>query len=411
MTAKCAICLAFLAASTLFLVVTTDKSVSDILVYLPFKRKTLENSYNYYAHTSQTSENSHPHIPPRLAYVISGSKGDGMRMKRLLQALYHPRNQYVLHLDFESSIRERVDVSRYVRLDPMFVKMRNVHFISKANLITYKGPTMIACTLHAAAILLKKSKDWDWFINLSASDYPLVTQDDLLHVLSYLPRDLNFIDHTSILAWKENHRAKPIIIDPGLYTSKKADIFWVSQRRQLPTSFHLFTGSAWMMLTRTFMEYCIWGWDNLPRILLLYYSNFISSPEGYFHTIICNSKEFQNTTVNNDMHFIMWDTPPKQHPLSLTIQHLANMTQSGAPFARKFGKDDPVLDRIDEVLLRRTRGSFTPGAWCIGEEGQDPCSQIGDIGILSPGTGSKRLEKLLLKLLSTENFRPKQCRV
>lgn len=179
MTAKCAICLAFLAASTLFLVVTTDKSVSDILVYLPFKRKTLENSYNYYAHTSQTSENSHPHIPPRLAYVISGSKGDGMRMKRLLQALYHPRNQYVLHLDFESSIRERVDVSRYVRLDPMFVKMRNVHFISKANLITYKGPTMIACTLHAAAILLKNSKDWDWFINLSASDYPLVTQDGM----------------------------------------------------------------------------------------------------------------------------------------------------------------------------------------------------------------------------------------
>ena len=36
---------------------------------------------------------------------------------------------------------------------------------------------MIAATLHGAAILLKKAKDWDWFINLSTSDYPLVTQD------------------------------------------------------------------------------------------------------------------------------------------------------------------------------------------------------------------------------------------
>jgi hypothetical protein len=36
---------------------------------------------------------------------------------------------------------------------------------------------MIACTLQAIAIMLRESLEWDWFINLSASDYPLVTQD------------------------------------------------------------------------------------------------------------------------------------------------------------------------------------------------------------------------------------------
>jgi hypothetical protein len=36
---------------------------------------------------------------------------------------------------------------------------------------------MVANTLHAAAILLREGADWDWFINLSSSDYPLVTQD------------------------------------------------------------------------------------------------------------------------------------------------------------------------------------------------------------------------------------------
>lgn len=40
-----------------------------------------------------------------------------------------------------------------------------------------------------------------------------------------------------------SHRAKPIIIDPGLYMSKKADVFWVSQKRSMPTAFKLFTGS------------------------------------------------------------------------------------------------------------------------------------------------------------------------
>lgn len=39
-------------------------------------------------------------------------------------------------------------------------------------------------------------------------------------------------------------RAKPIIIDPGLYMSKKADVFWVTQRRSVPTAFKLFTGKG-----------------------------------------------------------------------------------------------------------------------------------------------------------------------
>jgi hypothetical protein len=115
-----------------------------------------------------------------LAYSISGSKGDGLQMRRTLLALYHPRNQYVLHLDREASVHERIELLRFVKLHPIFAQRGNVHVIARSNLVTYKGPTMVASTLHAAAILLKKSKDWDWFINLSSSDYPLVTQDGML---------------------------------------------------------------------------------------------------------------------------------------------------------------------------------------------------------------------------------------
>jgi hypothetical protein len=64
-----------------------------------------------------------------------------------------------------------------VEKHPIFSKVGNVYMISKANMVTYRGPSMVSNTLHACAILLKRSKDWDWFINLSASDYPLVTQD------------------------------------------------------------------------------------------------------------------------------------------------------------------------------------------------------------------------------------------
>ncbi|KAF7819665.1 beta-glucuronosyltransferase GlcAT14A-like isoform X1 [Senna tora] len=350
--------------------------------------------------------------PPRFAYLISGSVGDGNAIKRTLLALYHPHNSYVVHLDLESPKEERADLQKFVKDHTVFQRFGNVKVITKANLVTYRGPTMVANTLHAAAILLREGGEWDWFINLSASDYPLVTQDDLLHTFSYLPRELNFIDHTSDIGWKDHQRARPIIIDPGLYMSKKQDVFWVTQRRSRPTAFKLFTGSAWMVLSRSFVDYCIWGWDNLPRTVLMYYSNFISSPEGYFHTVICNAEEFRNTTVNSDLHFISWDNPPKQHPHYLKLADMTRMVESNAPFARKFPRNDPVLDKIDTELLSRGPGMVVPGGWCIGsrENGTDPCSAIGNTTVLRPGPGSKRLETLISSLLSNDNFRPRQCK-
>lgn len=350
--------------------------------------------------------------PPKFAYLISGSVGDGIMIKRTLQSLYHPINQYIVHLDLESTPQERQDLQDFVNNHPIFISIGNVRMISKANLVTYRGPTMVANTLHAAAILLREGGDWDWFINLSATDYPLVTQDDLLHTFSYLPRDLNFIDHTSNIGWKEFQRAKPIIIDPGLYMTKKADVFWITQRRSVPTAFKLFTGSAWMVLSRSFIDFCIWGWDNLPRTVLMYYANFISSPEGYFHTVMCNAQEFRNTTVNSDLHFISWDTPPKQHPHHLNLNDMSRMIDSNAPFARKFPREDPVLDKIDSELLSRGPNMLVPGGWCVGSRvnGSDPCLVVGNTTLLKPGPGAKRLEQLILFLLSKENFRPRQCK-
>ena len=85
------------------------------------------------------------------------------------------------------------------------------------------------------------------------------------------------------------------------------------------------------------------------------------------------------------------------------------MVKSNAPFARKFHKNDPVLDKIDKELLGRT-GRFAPGAWCIGssEGGADPCSVRGDDSVFRPGPGAERLQGLLNTLLS-EEVRKKQC--
>lgn len=169
-------------------------------------------------------------------------------------------------------------------------------------------------------------------------------------------------------------------------------------------------GSAWVALTREFVEYCVWGWDNLPRTLLMYYTNFLSSPEGYFQTVICNAQKYSQTVANHDLHFISWDNPPKQHPHSLIMDDKERMILSNAPFARKFKHNDPVLDAIDVELLGRSingTSGFVLGGWC---KGTPTCSEVGDATHLTPGPGAKRLVQLMDTIVRSKAFSDNQCK-
>ncbi|XP_030529183.1 beta-glucuronosyltransferase GlcAT14A [Rhodamnia argentea] len=353
-----------------------------------------------------------PHHPPAFAYYISGGRGQKDRILRLLLAVYHPRNRYLLHLGKEASDDERNKLAAAVEAVPAIRSFGNVDVVGNPDPFTYMGSTNIAATLRAAAILLKVDSGWDWFITLSAFDYPLITQDDLSHVFSSVSRDLNFIDHTSDLGWKEHQRIQPIVVDPGIYLARRTQIFQATEKRPTPEAFKVFTGSPWVMLSRPFLEFCVFGWDNLPRTLLMYFNNVMLSQEAYFHSVICNSPEFKNTTVNSDLRFMIWDNPPKMDPLFLNSSDYDQMVQSGAAFARQFKKDDPVLDMVDAHILKRGPSRAAPGPWCTGRKGwlMDPCSQWGDINVLKPGPQAKKLEDSIMNLVDDMKSQLNQCK-
>ncbi|CAN1828997.1 Beta-glucuronosyltransferase GlcAT14A [Linum perenne] len=328
-----------------------------------------------------------PHYPPAFAYYISGSRGDGNRILRLLLAVYHPRNRYLLHLSADASDEERLRLIAAVNAVPAVRSFGNVEVLGKPNRLTYMGASHIASILRAAAILLRLDSGWNWFIVLSAVDYPLVTQDDLSYVFSSASRDLNFIDHSSDLGWKESDRFQPIVVDPGIYLARRTQIFYATEKRTAPDAFKIFTGSPWVILSRPFIEFCIIGWDSLPRVLLMYFNNVVLSEESYFQSVICNAPDFKNTTVNNDLR--------------------------GAAFARQFKKDDPVLEMIDEKILHRGRNQVVPGGWCTGRRRSwwiDPCSEWGDVNLVKPGPQAKRFEETISNLRDEWSSQMNQCK-
>ncbi|XP_068641834.1 beta-glucuronosyltransferase GlcAT14A-like [Aristolochia californica] len=355
--------------------------------------------------------------PPVFAYWISGARGDNRRILRLVKAVYHPRNRYLLHLDASSTSWERNKLALSVLSEREFRAFGNVDIVGKAYPVNQMGSSAIAAVLHAAAVLLKINKDWDWLITLSASDYPIVSQDDLLHVFSPLPRNLNFVRHTNSIGWIESQRINQIVIDPNLYMEANTPIIQVRENRQTPPdAFKIFTGSPWLILSRPFMEYCVHGWDNLPRKLLMYFSNVVFPLETYFQTILCNSPDFRNTTVNSDLRYALWDTPPQLEPLFLGKSHYAEMVSSGAAFARGFREGDPVLEKVDRYILMRPMDGVVPGKWCLdpspiestdGSQ-EDSCSSWGDIDTIEPGPSAEKLQNLVSKLVA-EKVQCGQC--
>ncbi|KAF5205881.1 Beta-glucuronosyltransferase glcat14a [Thalictrum thalictroides] len=350
--------------------------------------------------------------PPSFAYYITGSGGDTDRLLRLLFAVYHPRNSYLLHLDADASDEERIQLALTILKVPVFKSFGNVYVLGKPDRLVYMGSSNIAATLHAAAVLLKINTAWDWFITLSSADYPLLTPDDIAHVFSSVRRDLNFIDHTSDLGWKEYQRVQPIVVDPGIYLARRSQIFYASEKRPTPEAFKFFTGSPWVTLSRSFLEYCISGWDDLPRMLLMYFTNAILPQESYFHSVSCNSPEFNTMSVNSDLRYIVWDNPPTMEPHFLNVTDYDQMIQSGAAFARQFQKNDPVLNIIDKKILMRSRHQVAPGAWCIALKNwwTDPCSKWGDVNVVKPGPQAEKFRVLMSGLLNDSNAELSRCK-
>jgi hypothetical protein len=68
----------------------------------------------------------------------------------------------------------------------------------------------------------------------------------------------------------------------------------------------------------------------------MYFNNVVLPQEGYFHSVICNSLDFRNFTVNNDLRFMVRDDPSQAEPRFLGWEHYGKMVDSGAPFARPF---------------------------------------------------------------------------
>lgn len=148
--------------------------------------------------------------------------------------------------------------------------------------------------------LLYTNWQWDFIINLSESDFPVKTLNQLEEFLS-ANRDKNFVK-------SHGREVQRFMQKQGLdKTFVECDAhMWRQGDRQLPFGIQIDGGSDWVALSKPFVSYVAsQSPDDLVEGLKTVFKYTLLPAESFFHTVLRNSK-FCNTYVDNNLHVTNW---------------------------------------------------------------------------------------------------------
>lgn len=300
-----------------------------------------------------------------IAYFVQISSSSLLLVPRLLARIHHPLNKYALHFDQKIPLRSLMPIHNHIVSNP---KYKNVH-IMKRESVTYRGVSMILNTLAAVEDLLALG-EWHYFINLSGSDYPLVSphnQRRLLGLPYVRERAANFFTTSSRSQWNTARyfRLRHIAVDGALGSSPYEND---SKLHLLPNNNPLFDrlffeyvkGEGWVILTREACSFLLKNSYARKMLVALAYSQDPS--EHFYVSVFWNDPVLNQTIIPHSLRTIYWKLNgvySGQHPYvmdelrdpdgSYTVWKW--LRRSPHFFARKFSDPDAnLLDKIDNEM-------------------------------------------------------------
>uniref|UniRef100_A0A3Q4GHE7 Xylosyltransferase 2 n=1 Tax=Neolamprologus brichardi TaxID=32507 RepID=A0A3Q4GHE7_NEOBR len=350
--------------------------------------------------------------PIRVAFVLMVHGRAVRQLKRLIKAIYHRDHYYYIHVDKRSGYMHR-EVLQIAQQYP------NVRATPWRMVTIWGGASLLKAYLRSMQDLLSMLDwKWDFFINLSATDFPTRTNDELVAFLS-LHRDKNFLKSHG----RENAR---FIKKQGLdrLFHECDNHMWRLGERNIPEGLEVSGGSDWFALTRRFVEYVINSQDELVSGLKQFYSYALLPAESFFHTVLGNSL-MCDTLVDNNLRVTNWNRKlgckcQYKHivdwcgcsPNDFKPQDLVRIQQLTRPtfFARKF--ESSVNQEAIDILDTHLYGQYAPGTVAIKAYWESLFEQLDDVGSLSDVAFTAYLSffRLGLKSLVTAQSNVEACR-
>jgi len=273
-----------------------------------------------------------------IAYLILVHRYPG-QFKRLFRAIYHPANYYLVHVDKRSGVGLQTEIQDFLS------SFANASLL-KSQSILWGGYSMVDAELRGIEELLKIGSEWEFFINLSAQDFPLKSQT---HIQDFLSRnrgnDFIRVANQSKVRPETLNRIQNYFIE---FTHR---ILHTPMKRRYLEGVTPYIGNQWMILSRKFCEFVSYSPD-VKRFKRFYRYTFIPD-ESFFQTVIMNTN-YRGAIVNDDKRTIDWVPMGtiKLRPRDFTSKDAELLLASQGLFARKFDEtvDAGILSILESNL-------------------------------------------------------------
>ncbi|XP_039264653.2 xylosyltransferase-like isoform X1 [Styela clava] len=231
--------------------------------------------------------------PVRICYMLVVHGRAIRQFKRLFKLLYHKDHFYYIHVDKRSDFLHR-------EILQIATKYSNVQVAPWRMATIWGGSSLLQMLLRAMKDVVSLWSKWDFFVNLSALDFPVETHDKFVSFMTKY-RDKNFMK-------SHGRDDEKFIRKQGLnrvFVECETHM-WRLGERELPKGITLNGGSDWVALNREYCDYVINGNDQLLTDLKHWYKYTLLPAESFFHTLAQNSDKCESF-VDNNLRVTNWN--------------------------------------------------------------------------------------------------------
>lgn len=294
----------------------------------------------------------------RIGFFILSHKFSAHYEKLIEALLSFSESSICIHHDFSQS-----------KLPASFPSGERVCILEKSRATKWSHISYYFATVDGLTRLREMADPPEWYINLSANDYPIKSPSKILDFFSTTPHDSfleqNIVDGNGegyLRFWADLLLKKKIFSLPCPTRNFGFQMKPFKIRRSLDKirDFGIqqfYVGSDWFCLHRSVLDQLL--------ALDLYQNPFVKFVEEInkdgvgcpteiiWHSLVGNLCDTKNQP--NNLRYIDWIGAKDWHPNTLTMKDWPDIKQSPALFARKF---DPLIsksliEKIDSELLCR----------------------------------------------------------
>nr|CAD2175994.1 unnamed protein product [Meloidogyne enterolobii] len=236
----------------------------------------------------------------KILFLLQLNGRDYLQIRRLLGMIYSQKHFYFVHVDSRQQFlySEMLKIQKEFEIKGFF----NFKVLRKRFATIWGGTSLLELFLFVInQSIFELEIEWDYIINLSEKDMPLLSLEEL-------EKQLENSSNKSFLS-SHGYNTASFLNKQGFnfhFLECEKRMWRVAKRNDFPLNLRLDGGSDWLIIHRDLAKYSVSN-EDLPSNLRLLFTTILLPLESFFHTLSINSKNFCNQIFNHNLRFTNWE--------------------------------------------------------------------------------------------------------